>query len=57
LEFHQDTTKGTRETAIKMRRTFVETVSSTSIKKMENILEMTYLDLLDNDVMQVQMKI
>jgi uncharacterized protein with NRDE domain len=57
LEFHQDTTKGTRETAIKMRRTFVETVSSTSIKKMENILEMTYLDLLDNAVMQVQMKI
>ena len=57
LTFHQDATKGTQETAIKMKRTFLETVSITSIKKRDKILEMTYLDLLDDAVMQVQMKI
>ncbi|MBG7610975.1 NRDE family protein [Polaribacter sp. BAL334] len=57
LTFHQDATKGTQEIALKMKRTFVETVSITSIKKRDKILKMTYLDLLDDAVMQVQMKI
>lgn len=48
LKFHQDSSKGTKETAVKMKRTFVETVSITSIKKISKTLEMTYLDMLLN---------
>lgn len=57
LKFHQDSTKGNKETAVKMKRTFVETVSITSIQKKNEMLVMTYLDFFDDAVRQVQMKI
>ena len=47
LEFHQDTDKGERQIAIKMKRLFVETVSITSVKKEKNFLEIQYFDVLD----------
>ncbi|WGH74203.1 NRDE family protein [Tenacibaculum tangerinum] len=47
LAFHQDATKGTPEISLKMRRTHVETVSVTSVKKNSNAIKVTYLDLLD----------
>lgn len=56
LKFHQDSTKGNKETAVKMKRTFVETVSITSIKKMNENLTMSYVDLLTHSFKQVQMK-
>ncbi len=57
LKFHQDSTKGSKETAVNMKRTFVETVSVTSIQKTAENLAMTYLDLPDETVTLVQMKI
>lgn len=56
LKFHQDSYKGSKETAVKMKRTFVETVSITSIEKKDENLTMSYVDLLDNSVTKVQMK-
>ena len=47
LEFHQNTDKGEREIAIKMKRLFVETVSITSVKKEQNLLDIQYIDVLD----------
>lgn len=48
LEFHKNETLGTEEISIKMKRTFVETVSVTSIKKDNLSTVITYLDFLKN---------
>ncbi|PQJ75907.1 NRDE family protein [Polaribacter gangjinensis] len=55
LAFHKDASKGTKETAIKMKRTFVETVSITSIKKTTENVEILYEDFLQNTVTLKQM--
>lgn len=55
LNFHQNTTNGTKETAVKMKRTFVETVSITSIEKKKTALLMSYFDLLVDTVTKRQM--
>lgn len=57
LNFHQDASKGTKETALKMKRTFVETVSITSIVKNNSSLKMSYFDLLNDTVTETQMKL
>ena len=57
LAFHQDATKGTKETAIKMKRTFVETVSITSVLKKDTALLISYFDLLTSAVTESQMKL
>jgi|UniRef100_UPI004048133F uncharacterized protein with NRDE domain len=44
LSFHQDTQLGTPEISIKMKRDFVETVSTTSILKTKQEVHMSYLD-------------
>lgn len=44
LSFHQDTKLGTPEISIKMKRDFVETVSTTSILKTKQEVQMSYLD-------------
>lgn len=44
LEFHQNESIGTRETSPKMKRKFVETVSTTSILKKGVFTEIKYLD-------------
>ncbi len=47
LNFHQDTDKGTERTSLKMKRPFVETVSITSIKKVKEQIDLTYLDFIN----------
>ncbi len=46
LAFHQDKTKGNPEISLKMKRSRVETVSTTSVKKELDDVEMSYIDLL-----------
>lgn len=46
LEFHSNDTLGTKETSIKMKQSFVETTSITSIVKIGDTVKMYYLDLL-----------
>jgi hypothetical protein len=47
LQFHHEETAD-KEQSILMKRTYVETVSITSVKKTENILEMDYEDVVHN---------
>ena len=49
LDFHQSTDKGTEATTLKMKRPFVETVSTTSVKK-EDDLSLKYLDFRSGDI-------
>ena len=44
LEFHNDDSKGTAETAINMKRSYIETVSITSVLKKSDALIMSYQD-------------
>ena len=46
LEFHQNETRGTQETSLKMKRDFVETVSITTVEKSGANTSVRYLDLL-----------
>ena len=48
LLFHQDETKGNSEISLKMKRSRVETVSVTSVKKSSANVAMNYIDLLNN---------
>ena len=57
LAFHKDSSKGTKETAIKMKRTFVETVSITSITKNKSALLMNYFDMLNDTFTETQMRL
>ncbi|ARV07415.1 hypothetical protein BTO04_12260 [Polaribacter sp. SA4-10] len=52
LEFHQNEKLGTPDISLKMKRSFVETVSVTSVKKIASAIEMTYLDLLTTNKVQ-----
>ena len=47
LKFHQNEELGAKETSIKMKRNFVETVSTTSILKKDDNIEMKYFDYLN----------
>jgi hypothetical protein len=47
LEFHRNENLGTKETSLKMKRAFVETVSITSVKKENKKVTMCYEDLLN----------
>lgn len=47
LAFHKNEDLGTKETAPKMKRNFVETVSVTSIQKNESEVDFTYFDILN----------
>ena len=49
LSFHDNTRKGTSETAIRMKRSRVETVSITSIVKQGEDVSMEYFDLLSSE--------
>ena len=57
LSFHKDSSKGPKETAVKMKRTFVETVSITSIIKNKSVLLMNYFDLLNDTFTETQMRL
>ncbi|WP_299005661.1 NRDE family protein [uncultured Tenacibaculum sp.] len=48
IAFHQDETRGTPEISLKMKRSYVETVSITSVVKKEDELTMIYYDLHSN---------
>ncbi len=47
LKFHQDTELGDPDISLKMKRLFVETVSTTSVKKSGSKINMIYLDHLN----------
>jgi len=47
LQFHHAET-GNKEQAVLMKRSYVETVSITSVKKMENTVEMVYEDIVNS---------
>lgn len=53
LEFHQNENLGNAEISPKMKRDFVETVSTTSIKKENNKVEIMYFDFLKDAVKTV----
>jgi hypothetical protein len=44
MTFHKNEKLGTPEITIKMKRLFVETVSITSVRKMADEIEMSYID-------------
>ncbi len=46
LKFHQDETKGSPEISLKMKRSRVQTVSVTSVRKETDDIKMSYIDLL-----------
>ena len=48
LDFHQSTDKGTAETTLKMKRSYVETVSVTSVYKKENEVSLKYFDFVNS---------
>lgn len=48
LQFHHKE-KGDKEQSILMKRTYVETVSITSVKKIENTVEMVYEDVVNSE--------
>lgn len=50
LEFHNDDSKGTAETAINMKRSYIETVSITSVLKKSDALTMSYQDFKKSDI-------
>jgi hypothetical protein len=45
LSFHQNEDLGTKDISVKMKRTYVETISITSIKKEGDAISMYYLDV------------
>jgi len=47
LVFHQNENLGTKETLLKMKRLFVETVHITSVKKVNKKVTMLYENLVD----------
>lgn len=53
LEFHQDETRGDVETSLKMKRSFVETVSVTSVQKTSEEIKIKYIDILKNKVLKI----
>lgn len=52
IEFHKDETKGNPEISLKMKRAFVETVSTTCIKKENNSIQLIYKDYLKSNTTQ-----
>lgn len=48
VDFHQDETKGNPEISLKMKRTYVETVSVTSVYKKEDEVSLQYLDFINS---------
>lgn len=56
IEFHQTENLGNIEVSPKMKRSFVETVSTTSIKKIKNTVDFIYVDYLKDVVKTMQMQ-
>lgn len=56
INFHQDNTKGNLEISLRMKRSYVETVSITSVKKIADALDINYIDLLNNSITNIKQK-
>jgi uncharacterized protein with NRDE domain len=56
IQFHQNENLGTVETSPKMKRPFIQTVSTTSIKKENGKVGITYFDFLADVVESAQIK-
>ena len=54
VDFHQNTDRGTKEYALRIKRPFVETVSMTSVKKDEQ-LTLDYIHFRDVDKTFIQL--
>jgi len=48
IKFHSDDSKGTSDISLKMKRPNVETVSITSLIKKNDEMQLSYIDLVDN---------
>jgi uncharacterized protein with NRDE domain len=57
ITFHQNSTVGSPETSLKMKRSFIETVSITSVKKIADKIDMYYLDFLNKETSKTTQKI
>ena len=57
LEFHENEKLGDKTTSPKMKREFVETVSVTSVEKIQSGIEIKYLDFLKNNDFKTTLKI
>ena len=53
IDFHKDTTKGNLEISLKMKRSYVETVSITSIKKMKDKIDLNYKGFINNTTLEL----
>jgi uncharacterized protein with NRDE domain len=53
ITFHKNNSLGNSEISIKMKRAFVETVSTTSIKKENDSVEISYFDFLNDEVQKM----
>ncbi|HBI40075.1 MAG TPA: hypothetical protein DDY16_03920 [Tenacibaculum sp.] len=56
IEFHQNDSKGTPETAIKMKRKSVETVSITCISKKESNISFEYRSIINSQLFELALK-
>ncbi len=54
LNFHLSTDKGTEGTSLRMKRSFVETVSVTSVQRKEGNISLNYFDLKENTKTQIE---
>ena len=52
VEFHQNETKGNPEVSLKMKRSRVETVSVTSVRKYNQELQLSYLDFVNQPLVK-----
>jgi uncharacterized protein with NRDE domain len=57
VAFHQNSTAGSPESSLKMKRLFIETVSITSVKKIASEINMHYLDFLNKETSKTTQKI
>lgn len=56
IEFHQDDSKGTPETAVKMKRKLVETVSITCVFKKESNISFEYRSIINSQLFDLELK-
>ena len=57
LKFHKNETLGDADVSIKMKRSYVETVSITSIKKENSKIDILYTNVLEGETNTLQMKL
>ncbi|TYP99529.1 transport and Golgi organization protein 2 [Tenacibaculum adriaticum] len=54
LSFHQDTKKGNKEVSLKMKRSYAETVSITSVQKSSEKVSIKYIDFVNDTLLKLE---